>query len=419
MPIRSAPLDTTQVHQQQTETIGDRFHALDAVRACALLAGIVLHAIMSFLPGFREVNWPLSDNSTSAGLGVLYFVIHLFRMSLFFIIAGFFARLLYHRLGTGGFIKNRLRRIGLPLIAFYLVVMPLTVIAIIWGARQLGIQGPPKMESPIPIIGPPVPWGHLWFLYLLLVIYALAMMARAIIVRLDNKDTLCSMFSRLFTFSIRARVMPLLLATPIAVTLFFTPWWVEWQGIPEPIIGLVPNFPGLLAYGSAFLTGWFLHRQQECLRMLAVDWSLYLVGALVGTITALYIVGIMPRFEVMTLGSAERAAYASAYIFALWCWAFAAIGVAVRYLEAPNKRWRYLADASYWMYLIHLPIVWLLQAWMLRWPLSWPIKLSLILAISGVFLLTTYSYLVRTTFMGVFLNGRKYPNSTKPSSTRL
>jgi len=29
---------------------GDRLHALDAVRAFALLAGIVLHASMSFFP---------------------------------------------------------------------------------------------------------------------------------------------------------------------------------------------------------------------------------------------------------------------------------------------------------------------------------------------------------------------------------
>lgn len=148
----------------------DRFHSLDAVRAYALLAGIVLHSITSFLPGFSEANWPLSDKSTSAGLGILFFTIHLFRMSLFFIIAGFFAHLLYQRVGTSGFIKNRLRRIGLPLIGFYFLVMPFTVIAIIWGARQLGIKGPPQTVWPIPIIGPPVPWGHLWFLYLLLFI---------------------------------------------------------------------------------------------------------------------------------------------------------------------------------------------------------------------------------------------------------
>jgi uncharacterized membrane protein len=86
-----------------------RFHHLDALRASALLVGIVLHAILSYMPGYREANWPLADDSTSIGLGILYYVIHLFRMSLFFLIAGFFARLLHQRLGARGLLKNRLR----------------------------------------------------------------------------------------------------------------------------------------------------------------------------------------------------------------------------------------------------------------------------------------------------------------------
>jgi uncharacterized membrane protein len=72
----------------------DRLHALDAVRGFALLAGVVLHAAMSFLPGFAITGLPIVDSSPSATLGVAFFVIHMFRMSLFFFIAGFFGRLL-------------------------------------------------------------------------------------------------------------------------------------------------------------------------------------------------------------------------------------------------------------------------------------------------------------------------------------
>jgi len=131
-----------------------RFHHLDALRASALILGILLHAIFAYMPGHREANYPLSDNSTSSELGIVYFVIHLFRMSLFLVIAGFFARLLHQRLGSWRLIKNPLRRIALPLIAFLVVTMPLVVIAIIWGARQFGITAPSKFEFPFPIIGP-------------------------------------------------------------------------------------------------------------------------------------------------------------------------------------------------------------------------------------------------------------------------
>jgi peptidoglycan/LPS O-acetylase OafA/YrhL len=387
----------------------DRFHALDAVRAGALLAGILLHAMMSFLPGFREVGWPLSDASTSAGLGVLFFVIHVFRMSLFFIIAGFFARVLHQRLGTGGLVKNRLRRIGLPLLAFYLLVMPLTIVAFIWGARQLGIQGPPGMAPPFPVVGPPVPWGHLWFLYLLLVLYALVLAGRSVVARLDGNGVLRAAIGRLLATTIESRVAPVLLAVPVAAILYVSPWWHQWMGIPAPILGFVPNFPALLAYGGAFLVGWFLHREQGCLRALATDWRLYFAGALLGTAAALYIVGITPRFGPLSLDAVQRLSFAGAYAFASWCWSFAAIGMAVRYLDAPSARWRYLADGSYWMYLIHMPIVCLLQAWVLRWPLHWTFKLALILAITAAILLLSYRYMVRATFMGQFLNGRRHP----------
>ena len=41
-----------------------RLHALDAVRAFALLSGLVLHAAMSFMPGLAAVGFP-ADSSQS------------------------------------------------------------------------------------------------------------------------------------------------------------------------------------------------------------------------------------------------------------------------------------------------------------------------------------------------------------------
>src|SRR5687767_7730858 len=104
-----------------------RYHSLDAVRGFALLAGIALHATIAFLPGMREGNFPISDDSQSIGLSAVFFVIHIFRMSLFFAIAGFFAHVLLVRVGVVGLIKNRLRRIALPLPASLLVVGPMMI----------------------------------------------------------------------------------------------------------------------------------------------------------------------------------------------------------------------------------------------------------------------------------------------------
>ncbi len=59
---------------------------------------------------------------------------------------------------------------------------------------------------------------------------------------------------------------------------------------------------------------------------------------------------------------------------AIWCWCFAVIGVAVRYLSAERFAVRYVADASYWIYLAHLPVVAFFQVIVGHWPLHWTIS---------------------------------------------
>src|SRR5262245_27695623 len=94
-----------------------RLHALDAVRAFALLLGVVFHAGFSFLPGMIPGVWAIVDTSPSTAIGVLLFTAHVFRMSLFFFIAGFFARMLLLRRGSRGFWADRGKRIAVPLVA--------------------------------------------------------------------------------------------------------------------------------------------------------------------------------------------------------------------------------------------------------------------------------------------------------------
>ncbi len=75
----------------------ERLHALDALRAFALFLGIYFHASLSYMPGLDE--WVVTDSSTGPVIWLVSGFSHLFRMSLFFFIAGYFARLVYHRKG--------------------------------------------------------------------------------------------------------------------------------------------------------------------------------------------------------------------------------------------------------------------------------------------------------------------------------
>ncbi|MCR9293714.1 MAG: acyltransferase family protein [bacterium] len=64
-----------------------RYHSLDALRAWAMSMGIVLHAAWIMTPG--ESGAPMTDASASEFTGYIDAAIHMFRMQLFFVLAGF------------------------------------------------------------------------------------------------------------------------------------------------------------------------------------------------------------------------------------------------------------------------------------------------------------------------------------------
>ena len=184
-------------------------------------------------------------------------------------------------------------------------------------------------------------------------------------------------------------------------------------------MGFIPNFTSLLAFGSAFAFGWFLHRQQTLLETLKRDWLPNLVAACLLSAFALAIVGVTSRFSIIELPGRERLAYAVVYMLACWYWIFGLIGAALRFLARPNARWRYLADASFFMYLVHLPIVNVLQVWMIRWPVHWLLKYLLIVSLTMIVLLAMYEYLVRSTFVGQFLVAANTREARRTSRRRV
>jgi hypothetical protein len=65
----------------------ERLHALDAVRGFALMLGVAFHAALAFLPGPQA--WLVMEHSRSDVIAVLAYPVHMFRLTTFFLIAGF------------------------------------------------------------------------------------------------------------------------------------------------------------------------------------------------------------------------------------------------------------------------------------------------------------------------------------------
>ena len=389
----------------------DRLHALDAVRALALLLGVVFHAGFSFLPGLIPGLWAMTDNSPSTTIGVLLYSSHIFRMSLFFFVAGFFARMMFQRKGARGFWTNRAKRILVPLVAGWVVLFPLIAVVWIWGVTKTfgGAVPPPPANLPPPPPGA-FPLTHLWFLYYLLVLYVLLMLGRAAVHAIDRGGSLRAAVDGAVRGSVSTGIAALLLPLPLAWSLYARNEWFAWFGIPTPDQSVIPQWASVIGYGTAMVFGWLIHRQVDLLTAWRKQWPVLLAGAVAATAICLSIVGLHPAFLPMTSGIAKLG-YAYCYGVAIWCWTFAIVGAATQFMSQPNPRVRYLSDASYWIYLVHLPVVAACQVVAGRLSWHWSVKFPLILVVSMTFLLLTYRYMVRSTFIGQILNGRKYPRN--------
>ncbi len=392
--------DTQRLHALSTS--GERVHALDAVRGFALLLGVAFHAALSFMPGWPPGIWAMVDNSPSPFLSDAAFVTHIFRMSLFFFIAGFFGRMLYHKLGARGFWANRGKRIAIPLVTGWIVLFP--AIAFIWGkglAKVLG--GPPPAPPQMP--DDFFPLTHLWFLYQLLLLYVAVIAIRALVVRMDGAQKLRALVDRLVSGSLTSMVAVFTLGIPLAVALMSLPMWFYWQGIPTPDMSLIPQLPATVGFATAFVFGWLVQRSSGALAAIEKRWIVHLVIGVAATGWLLHTLHATP----MAAPGFTKNAFAYLFGVAAWGWGLGLTGAALRFLSNYSAVRRYIADASYWIYLAHLPVVAAFQVWVGHWPLHWGVKYPFILVASFAVLFLSYHFLVRPTFIGKLLNGRKYP----------
>jgi hypothetical protein len=123
---------------------------LDALRAVAMLLGIVLHASLSFFP----FPWVVTDRQQNPAIGFVFSAIHGFRMPLFFVMSGFFSAMLLHRRGRRALVKHRFFRVFLPLLLGMVTIVPATF----WISSVAMSSGSGKPVGVAPAGGVPDIW---------------------------------------------------------------------------------------------------------------------------------------------------------------------------------------------------------------------------------------------------------------------
>ncbi|TVZ41419.1 hypothetical protein P886_0765 [Alteromonadaceae bacterium 2753L.S.0a.02] len=385
----------------------NRLDYLDGVRAFALLLGIVFHASLSFMPIY--IGWAVMDVSTSSMVSVFMNISHSFRMELFFLIAGFFSHMTFHGKGAQTFIRSRVVRIAIPFVVAWFVLRPLLVSCWIMGAESL--RGEPQIIAALAAgfasLGQ-LPAGlftgsHLWFLYYLLLISGFTLVLRYLMcLYAPVRKKMGAIANKLVGWLCRSAVALVAIAIPTAACL----WAMSHWGVDTPDKTLLPMLPVLVLYGGFFGFGWLLHREPPFIAQFArLSWSksTLCLCAIVATTQLAGFEYQQNHAHYLVL----KAAYLFSYALMMWTLVSLTIGLFKRFLSRPSKIVRYIADASYWLYLIHLPIVIWLQIAFAELALHWSIKLVAVSLLTLLIALVLYDLVVRATFMGKILNGKR------------
>ncbi len=378
----------------------DRVHYMDNLRALAMLAGVVFHAALAYSPLAHDV-WPTADAGGSAWVDAIAWFVHLFRMPLFFVIAGFFAALLVRKRGVAGMLRNRLARVLLP----FLVFLPLAYCALTWLTTEAA--------SSVRDLSPVLAWikqtmlekgslpfaptvAHLWFLLYLMYFFVLVWVVSAFeFKRLPS--WLASPRPRML-----AGVAPLLLVPALASV--GAPW-------PAPEF-LLPQLWALVFFGFYFALGFVLFQRESLLEQLRPLTPFLLVAGLAAHGVFLEFIDTRQPGLPLRLLQAALEAYAGLWL-TLCC-----LQAGKQWLNGCSRVMRYLADASYWIYLVHLPLLFAIQYRLLDVAGPWQIKFAVSALATLLLALAGYQLLVRNTIVGKLLGGRGYVGERTHSTAR-
>lgn len=379
-------------------SVTKRIHSLDNLRALAMLLGIYLHAAFAYADPSQSF-WLATDFRSSVTIDASIWFIHLFRMSLFFLLSGYFARQVLERKGTKQFLWGRFIRIAVPFIVFYPFLLAAVTVVIVFALSY--VPGPRGLMGWIAAIArdtsgsqEPPPWTtmHLWFLYYLFLFNLLTpLFARLPIPRW------IWMLERPFGWLF----LPLLLVPGVMIA-----------GAPIPAPeSFIPAVWPFLFYGPFYCLGWQLGGSDELLaRLTAHPWAM--LGVSLAMFPIYYVT--MPTLDLGLADLASLPTQRQTHPLAILCTAylsvlltFTAIAFGRRYLERRNAYLAFVADASYWLYLIHLPIVLFIQTLLIPVETSVWIKLSITLFITFVACLATYVVFVRYTPLGWMFHGKR------------
>ena len=322
----------------------ERNGGMDALRAAVTLLVVFHHTALTYgaIGGwyYREI---APSNSPASLLLTLFCAVNqAWFMGLFFLLAGYYTPPAYSRHGTAGFIRERLVRLGIPLLFYFFILSPVTIaLAATAKGRSFG--------SAFVYL-----WSHgtfepgpLWFVQALLILAAAWLVWRAM--RKPDATVKAAFPSNMVLFAAAV-------ATGIAAFLLRLKWPVG-VNVAALQLGYFASYIVLFAAGCLAAAPRWLERIPESAkkRWVRIAWLAFPVFPVV--------VLLAPKLPSWLQGTAEGGLNAQALTYAFWE-PFVAWGVILGLLTLFQRRfasltgvWARLARRAYPIYIIHPPVL--------------------------------------------------------------
>jgi glucan biosynthesis protein C len=231
---------------------------------------------------------------------------------------------------------------------------------------------------------------HLWFLYYLALITYASVSLGLVFKKLPSVSSLISLS---FSWVIEKPVLRILVFASLTSIVYFLMGTYEVATSPS----LIPDLNTFIFYFFFYIIGWILFNFKHLLNtIMRLDLICTVLGLLLLSIH--FFMYLSLSFEIHIIANSVI----------VWLLIFGITGLFIRYGSKHSSTMRYISDSSYWVYLVHLFLTAIIPSFIVEWPLPATIKFLFVLISTGIICFVSYHYLVRGTFIGKFLNGRKY-----------
>lgn len=366
-----------------------REHHLDAVRAFLMLLGIPYHAAHPYRADGET--WFVLSSQRSDVLTFVIDFLHLFRMQGFFIIAGYFSALLIAKRRTRVFLRTRLTRLLPPLITSLLLIVPVMNLISFLEAYPSQVALHMWLKQ-IASLGRSTT-GHLWFI-IVLVYYtvALAILSYTMPTLRQFSSLICARLTGL-AFTI------LLIISGLAIGLYESGALKVVEHVPA-VMKNVGSVGFALEYAPYFMVGAILNRTPNINAMFnKVSAGVMTVGLLAG-ISAVILQDHIALPIIRCLAAVTAVAITQTIVAA-----------SSKFFDEERRFVRRAVDASFVIYLFHLPII-IAALWVVDGlPVHFILQFGLLCAIALGGALAVWSVVKRYPVAQFWLNGIPPPTT--------